>query len=755
MYLLVGFIPYLGAADKVSTQFLYLGILNGLSIFYLLFKKKIANVLDYSFTKNYVVILLILFWIWSLFSTIYAINISEVIIESTRVLTYLQAYIIIYSLISLRGLKAKNLFLGISLILFVETFLVLNELIKIIDFNNVSQQLLKGRNLELKAFTGNINITAFTMVLKLPFLIFFLFKNQRIHSALKIILLGVVYFTIFMLGSRGANLTLGLITLAIIFYGFYKFKIYKNLAFGVISAFVLSILLNGFLFRNVEDINYISRTSNLNNTSSQKRINYYKYAFEKILENPIKGLGIGNWKIYSINSDPVEMDNYQIPFHVHNDFLEITAELGLVGFCFYFGIYALLLLGFIKLFRNKKIPEKEKLFGFVLILSIFVYLCDSFLNFPFTRPVMQIPNLFIIGSSFYLLNGNKKSKSESTNKTSKPVLKAAFISFFTGGIIFSIYVSLSVYSSMVQQTKLIPLVVSNSEDYSKEDIYKFNSWIPNIDVHTIPIDALKASLLVRIKEFDSVSKFVQNAIKANPRIGYPELVNSVYLLNTEKKLDSSYYYAKKSYNIFPYQFNHFDHYLNMIEISRDTVSLKKVYENIKDNYNEKRYRKYLQVSMRLKNNISLSEADLINKLKVNNPMNSINQAFDIMGQIGRKKVDLGFNFEKLAIKEYEKKNFKNAAKLFEKASEYNSLEVSYFENAANCYMKINENQKAIAILEKTIINLQPKTGKAEYLLGIIYLDLKEKNLGCSYLNQARGKGFVFNDALLDQFCNEE
>ena len=83
------------------------------------------------------------------------------------------------------------------------------------------------------------------------------------------------------------------------------------------------------------------------------------------------------------------------------------------------------------------------------------------------------------------------------------------------------------------------------------------------------------------------------------------------------------------------------------------------------------------------------------------------------------------------------------------------MEVSYFENAANCYMKINENQKAIAILEKTIINLQPKTGKAEYLLGIIYLDLKEKNLGCSYLKQARGKGFVFSKELLNQFCSEE
>ena len=39
---------------------------------------------------------------------------------------------------------------------------------------------------------------------------------------------------------------------------------------------------------------------------------------------------------------------------------------------------------------------------------------------------------------------------------------------------------------------------------------------------------------------------------------------------------------------------------------------------------------------------------------VNNPMNSINQALEIMGQIGRKNVDLGFNFENLAIKEYGK-----------------------------------------------------------------------------------------------------
>ena len=755
MYLLVGFVPYFGSVDKVSTQFLYLGVLNGLSILYFLLNKKTSNFLNYSFTNNYVVILLILFWLWSLFSITYAINTSEAIIESTRLLTYLQVYISLYSLINSSDLNLKNLFLAFSVILFAETYLVLNALTKILDFNNISQQLLIGRKLELRAFTGNINITAFAMVLKLPFLIFFLFYNKRVHFIVKITLLIIVYFTIFLLGSRGANLTLGLVTLAIIFFGFYKSQLFKNLAFGLISAFFLSIVLNGFLFKNVDGINYVKRTTNLNNTSSQKRIKYYKYALEKISENPFKGLGIGNWKIYSINSDTEESDNYQVPYHVHNDFLEITAELGLVGFSLYFGIYFLLLLGFIKLFRNKKIPDKEKSFGFVLVLSIFVYLCDSFLNFPFTRPVMQIPNLFLIGLSFYLFGGNKDFELKSSNKTSKPLIKAAFISLFIIGIIFSIYISFSVYRSMVHQKEFLGLAASNTEDFSEEEIYEIDSWIPNIDVFTMPIDALKANLLIRIEQYDSVPKFIENAIKANPKIGYAELVKSIYLLKTDKKLDSSYYYAKRAYEILPSQFNHFDHYLNMIEIFRDTISLTEVYEALKNNYDEEKYQKYIQVSSRINNNISLSGIDLINKLKVNNPMNSINQALEIMGQIGRKNVDLGFNFENLAIKEYEKNNFENAAKLFEKASEYNSLEVSYFENAANCYLKINENQKAIAILEKTIINLQPKTGKAEYLLGIIYLDLKEKNLGCSYLNLAKEKGFVFSKELLNQFCSEE
>ena len=70
-------------------------------------------------------------------------------------------------------------------------------------------------------------------------------------------------------------------------------------------------------------------------------------------------------------------------------------------------------------------------------------------------------------------------------------------------------------------------------------------------------------------------------------------------------------------------------------------------------------------------------------------------------------------------------------------------------------MKANENKKAITILEKILTELNPKTGKSEYVLGIIYLDLDQSILGCDYLVKAKSNGFKFPDRILNQFCEEK
>ena len=102
-----------------------------------------------------------------------------------------------------------------------------------------------------------------------------------------------------------------------------------------------------------------------------------------------------------------------------------------------------------------------------------------------------------------------------------------------------------------------------------------------------------------------------------------------------------------------------------------------------------------------------------------------------MGEIGRENVKQGLIMSNRAEKFYRLNDFKQAAELFLEASQYNPIEIAYLENAANCFMKMDENNKAITILEKVLTELNPKTGKTEYILGIIYLDMGQSDLGVS------------------------
>jgi len=751
LYLIVGFVPYFKAIDKIGPQFLYLAFLNMITFFYLISKGGIFKIFKNTFKHDIFVYLLFLFWAWSTTSLFYAVNKAEVIIESSRIFIYIYSYINLLILSKWAKLDINKILLCFSIILGVEVLLVLRNFYDLY-ISNYNSSFILGRSLELKAFTGNINITAFTMVLKVPFLIFFLNHKRKIHFIFKVGILALTFFTIFILGSRGANITIAGIVLITVILGIKSTFLNKKLSLLVIGSFTLGVIFNFLTFRNDDGLNYLARTSNILDTSSQKRIGYYKYAIQSILDKPLHGIGLGNWKILSITSESQEYDEYQIPYHVHNDFLELAAELGIIGMMLFYGIYVYLFLMYLRFFRKPKIPDSEKILGFTLVLGLVVYLSDSFLNFPFTRPVMQIPNLFLIGLSTYLLKKNGVLLIRKRKLNLKNNLKIIYLIFSFLGLIFSTYISYGLFTSLKQQNFLIIKTRSTAEDYTADDIYNIDSRIPNVSVHTIPIDAMKATLLIRLSELDSVLKFADRGLKANPYIGYPELVKSIFFLN-KQEMDSTYYYAKKAYDIFPKNYGHFNHYINMIEFKRDSTALKILYKDIKDNFSEKKYTKYLQVSSRMKNNLSLTDKDLIEKLSVNNPLNSVNMAFNIMVEIGRENVKKGLISSNKAEKYYNQNDFVNAAELFLEASQYNPLEIAYLENAANSFMKINKNKKAITILEKLLVELSPRSGKTEYLLGIIYLDLDQSNLGCDYLRKAKTKGFSFPDTILNQFCN--
>ena len=163
----------------------------------------------------------------------------------------------------------------------------------------------------------------------------------------------------------------------------------------------MAILLN-LNYLNKKDNDIITRASTISlsteDSSINQRLRYYKHCLTQFYETPFTGVGIGNWKLYSIDYDKKDINGFIVPYHAHNDFLQILAELGIVGLIFYLSF---LFYSTKSLLKGKLIENNLNIF---LIGSVLIYLLDSSLNFPISRPISQ---LFLI-ALLTIISANEK-----------------------------------------------------------------------------------------------------------------------------------------------------------------------------------------------------------------------------------------------------------------------------------------------------------------------------------------------------------
>ena len=188
----------------------------------------------------------------------------------------------------------------------------------------------------LRGFSGNINIVSYSIAIKLPVLLYALFKtNNKLILALLFALLNFSSLIIFMLMSRGAFIAFMFVLVVMIL-----FKLYISFKNNYLKVLLISItVILSFSFTETyinqsENNVLVERLGSLNNTqdaSINSRLRYFNDAFLSIKNNPLIGVGIGNWKFYSILYDYEDMEDYIVPVYVHNDFLHTATEIGIIG----------------------------------------------------------------------------------------------------------------------------------------------------------------------------------------------------------------------------------------------------------------------------------------------------------------------------------------------------------------------------------------------------------------------------------------
>ena len=406
LYLIVGAIPNFEAVDKVSTQWLYLNILNTISLLFHLNKDyPLKDVL-----KNRGTILFFSFFLWSLISLFFAINKIESIVVLSQIFAIIIAFFVL--MICIKEIEKPFKFISnvISIFLLIEIAYIYAPFFTLDN----ATSLIFQRSRLFQGFGANVNITAFSVIYKVPFFIFSIMQIKKLKLVSYLLSFSVFASIIFISGTlnstRGAILTYSLLAPILIIIAVVIFIKLKNYKFLILSSiYCLSVLLSFPLNVRLAETYKVSKSSITNRISSlnalvdnevkldeslTQRTNFYKQALNTIKNNPIFGVGIGNWKIKSIDTNKENIMGYVVPYHVHNDYLEIGAEIGLVGL----GIYLFILfisfketvINFTKSIFTSSVLKQNYLEVIVISVFLFIWILDSNFNFPFHRPIELI-----------------------------------------------------------------------------------------------------------------------------------------------------------------------------------------------------------------------------------------------------------------------------------------------------------------------------------------------------------------------------
>ena len=753
LYLLVCLVPIAGSADIAMTQILYLQIVNLLSISYSIYKQGFYEFLNQTaqFLRVKQIIFFSLFILWASISISQSVNISESLRVISDLFTYLIALILILHNLSKVASKKTFIINFLLMVLFLEVVAIL----VIFGLDLVSGSFdLNARNSAYKGLTGNINIAAFSIALKLPLIFYKIILSKKWNHFYYSLFFLSCFIIVYLHKTRAAILTIIFVALSFVFLNIFSWikarKFYKKhlillIVFG--GVFLINKPLNVIFSSNSSTITRLASIGSNQDESFNERFRYYNQAIQTFFENPILGVGIGNWELKSIETDSENIRGYIVPYHAHNDMLELLAETGFPGAVLYFSI--LLSVLFYLLRRFFRDPQKN-FFSFIIAVALGVYFSDSMFNFPFARPIQQMNFMILTGlviSVFFV----DKLEFKSMKGFSIFKLQMIMLLLLCPPILYS---AIRVYNAYTQHYFLLGQFNANTYTQKIETIINYEDVYPNLLPTTIPTNTIKGMFFLRKKEdYSTAKKYFKKGMVENPYLKLSEtMLGYCYLM--EDKLDSAVYHTKNAFDKMPNNPVHFAHYIISLAAQKDTIRINEARKKVTRIDDEIIDELYLNTMANIldKDNSKI----VLNKLNrdllktENDKLKGSVYVLEFGKEMVLKAARLQLEGEKL----FKEKKFKLAAEKFEAALNLNPLEIPYHENAANSFMQAGEDDKALEIIDNLLENYQDENMKMLYAKSLILLGQGNFAEACNSLTIIEQSDFKISKAISKKYCRE-
>ncbi len=757
LYLLVHFIPDLDAADVMGPQWLYTGIIDALGILFIFMHRQycapaIQGIFKYKFTLVFSFLVA-----WASLSYFYAINPTETLVTGARLITTFLVFIVLSILFYKQPLP--SLLTGISVIMaFV---LLYDSLILLKTFSgNLTTMSLDENIIALRGNHGNKNVMAAALLIKFPFVLWLIINNKILGKILAAFVLVMGVTGLLILNTRSTYV--GLLIIAIIFIAttlYFKSKQNKK-AIGIQIAYLIIPVIIGYFIANMflgtavqmqdNQGGYGTVTKRIGDitvaSEENSRLRLWKNAIDYSIQHPLIGCGYGNWKLASIPYEIFHTTELFVPYHAHNDFFEMFADLGLLGGISFALLFLLVPIITFSIWKNKSFNNLH-LAATILFMAVTCYAVDAFLNFPAERTAMQ--SILAIAAALICIPISYQQENVNVRKS----LMGVFFSVALIGIMPSIYVHKLTYDSLKIQ-KFVMGEVNADPVMKTEDVEKLPS-IPNMSSSTLPLKAMIARYYIRDKKYDEALALLKESDNVNPYLYYNDFLRTA-IYAAKNNFDSALYSGKRAFYNWPNATSYYKNLIFAASKKKDSTEIKKAFNLIVDHFNTPfTWNNYLLGMYEVKGS---ADANLNNMLdstikKFPNDLATFSQTKALFNRNLKDANNKNANdYTTEGLQAFQKGQYVKAASCYASAFKLDPTNYTHAENVGICYYTAQKFADAIDYFKKSIAVGSSTTGKSEYYLGMSYIATGKKLEACNALQLANAKKYPDAAAAITNNC---
>ncbi|UPZ17864.1 O-antigen ligase family protein [Flavobacterium humidisoli] len=743
LFFAIDFLPNFNISGIQYPQFLEFSILNIIMSVYFYLKPEFIAVDTFDFLKNNSLLRIYLIFILFCGLSFFGAKNASLVISNLIDLTIIFCLIVNFSIL----LKNK-LYLIYKIILIVGLVAILKSGYEIYKFKQIADHFSTGEALS-KMFgnTGNINILAATLNLKVPFLLIGITTfsgNKKLFLFVSLLLVTIV---ILLTGARAAIISLFLVYFIFILYYIntslpYRQKIVTCAI--LIFPVLISIYIADITFKHSENRQRYSSIENRigqikgGDQSANLRLQFWRNAIKMTQANPILGVGLGNYIVESIPYERDKNSDATISTHTHNDFLEIFAETGVINGLIYFFLFVFL---FFLNFRNviKPFNDNSRIVAILTLMMVISYGVDSFFNFPMFKGTMVISFCLLV--VFTILNKPQQSKLEFSTGKNNIYLLCALI-----GIIPAYFAILGCKAGYLETE----LILDKDGDKIKgkltgDYIASQLPVCPNILSTSQSYYEFAARYYTHEKKYDMALKYLSKAEKINPYLG--GIAMEKYLISIEKKnTDSAYVYIKESLKLRPKNLKAYQYAQHLATLKHDTLEILRQHQLITSHVRSPEAWNIAAHSLQILCYDEKKLTDFLNKAVKEFPDNSIlrQRRIAILSAIYIKRGEV---FQ-------DQKKYKKALENYQEVLKIDPDNENALKRIGGIYFNLGRYEKAIAFFSQVLTYENPKnnSGRIEFFLGLSYDRKNDKEKACQYFNLSKAKNYPEAQALLDRNC---